>query len=180
MIVVDQPRYKFLRTPSPFSFFKISLRVSQEECDAWVCDLCLTTSAGTLTMQAAISPIEEENICVTTSATLLDGSNPLKKPRVSALQVSYVIKNSDAPGAEATTALPRPRYTPRYPPFLKNPPLACNLVFKVSIGKNTRSVEVPAAAPLSNDIRNPFSIATLVSSLQLRDEHPQCSLTAQF
>jgi hypothetical protein len=61
---------------------------------------------------------------------------------------SYVTKNNEADGADAITAEPRPRYMPLHPPFWKKPPFAWSLVFMVSIGKNVRSVEVPAAAPL--------------------------------
>lgn len=57
-------------------------------------------------------------------------------------------KNNDARGADATTHDPNPRYIPLYPPLAKKPPLACNLVLMVSIGKNARSVAIPAHAPL--------------------------------
>ena len=63
------------------------------------------------------------------------------------------MKNKDAEGADPTNADPRPLYNPLKPPLLKKPPDACSLVFKVSMGKNVKSVAVPAHPPLTSDTK---------------------------
>jgi hypothetical protein len=57
------------------------------------------------------------------------------------------MKNSAAPGADPTIALPTPRYMPLKPPEAAKPALDCNRVLTVSSGKRERSTVVPAKPP---------------------------------
>lgn len=51
------------------------------------------------------------------------------------------------PGALPTTTLPTPRYTPLNPPAWTKPCEDWRRVLRVSIGKNNKSTDVPAAPP---------------------------------
>jgi len=56
-------------------------------------------------------------------------------------------KTNLPPGALPTMTPPTPRYTPLNPPALTNPCADWRRVLSVSIGKNNKSTDVPAAPP---------------------------------
>lgn len=64
------------------------------------------------------------------------------------------------PGAEPTTALPSPLYTPLNPPAAKKPCRDCARVLRVSIGKKRVSTLVPASPPETRATVNEVGAAT--------------------
>lgn len=73
-----------------------------------------------------------------------------KKPQLkrSSQNISHeLVREETPPGALPTTTLPTPLYTPVRPPARLNPCEDWRRVFKVSMGKKSKSTEVPAAAP---------------------------------
>ena len=106
--VTPHPRYSsahILAIPWLFLCARIDASAARDEGCCFACARCFTTSVGTLTAHAAISPNEAASMCAPADDVgfplLAGSSNCFFTP-------SYVTKNRAAPGADPTTALPIP------------------------------------------------------------------------